>query len=129
MISPISIGDTSLTKARMHGGVLTWPAVKAADPDYIVLSSSLFDSAWMKHLVETQRLARCDPAAFNVRLYQDLLAAEDPGPTKMESVHLVTILRPIAVQPNSHPSLLDRMPIPVPIPPFAFGRWTSSQRN
>jgi hypothetical protein len=91
--------------AHLFGGVLTWPAVERLRPDYIVLSSSLFDADWMQKLIGKQRLARFDPDPYNVHLYQDLLTAKKPGPTKVHGIALVKILQP---DPPIEPSrLLD----------------------
>jgi 4-amino-4-deoxy-L-arabinose transferase-like glycosyltransferase len=82
--------------ARLHGGVLTWEAVRTLDPDYILLSQSLWGAAWMQELIGTQHLTRTDPNPFNVRLYQDLLATETPGPTKVPGIELQGVVRPAA---------------------------------
>lgn len=79
--------------AQLHGGVLTWIALATKDPEYIVLSESLFGAAWMRELIATQRLARDDPDAFNVRVYQDLLPAMVPGPTRVPGIELAGIVR------------------------------------
>jgi hypothetical protein len=80
--------------AELHGGVLTWRDVERERPDYVVLSSSLFGADWMQSLIATQRLDRQDADAFNVRLYQDLLATDTPGPTDVPGVELAGVLRP-----------------------------------
>lgn len=80
--------------AKLHGGVLTWPVVESRDPDYIVLSGSLFGASWMQNLIARQRFERRNPDPFNVRLYQDLLAAKSPGPTKVPGIELERIIRP-----------------------------------
>ena len=82
-------------KARMHGGVLTWPAIEILDPDYIVLSSSLYGAAWARHLRETQQMERHDPGLFNMRLYQDLLASDELGPTKVPGITLIHVIHPV----------------------------------
>ena len=80
--------------ATLFGGVLTWPAVDNRDPDYVVLSESLFGAEWMQNLIAKQRLARNNPDPFNVRLYQDLLATKAPGPTRVPGVRLDGVVRP-----------------------------------
>lgn len=80
--------------AQMHGGVLKWVDVDRINPDYILLSSSLYGSDWMKNLIATQRLEPLDTNPFNVRLYQDLLVSDQFGPTKISQIRLVNILRP-----------------------------------
>ena len=76
----------------MHGGVLTWHVIPYYTPDYLVLSGSLYDAAWYQTLRSTQSLEREDPYPFNVRLYQDLLTRNDPGPV-MAGIDLVKIMR------------------------------------
>jgi hypothetical protein len=78
----------------MRGGVLTWADVNRIDPDYIVLSSSLYGAAWMKNLIATQRFERSDPREYNVRLYQDLLLSDEPGRTNIPRIQLEKIIRP-----------------------------------
>ena len=79
-------------KTRMHGGVLTWHVIPHYTPDYLVLSGSLYDAAWYQTLRSTQSLEREDPYPFNVRLYQDLLTRNDPGPV-MAGIDLVKVMR------------------------------------
>jgi len=79
--------------ARMHGGVLTWPAVKTYDPDYIVLSGSLYNAPWYVQLRRTQKLDHQDSNPFSMRLYQDLLVRDDPGPV-MTGVDLIKVISP-----------------------------------
>ena len=88
-------------RAKMQGGVLTWGAVDTIDPDYIVLSKSLWGAEWMQRLIARQRLARRNPEPFNVSLYQDLLATKAPGPTKIPGIELEGILRPAPVSRQS----------------------------
>jgi hypothetical protein len=87
--------------ARLHGGVLTWRDVGNARPDYVVLSSSLFGASWMQNLIATQRLTRTNPDPFNVRLYQDLLRTQSPGPTSVPGVRLEAVLRAHMRRPAS----------------------------
>ena len=63
-------------------------------PDYIVLSSSLFGAGWMQNLIASQRLEREDPDPFNVRVYQDLLPTNSPGPTHVLGIALAGVVRP-----------------------------------
>jgi hypothetical protein len=79
--------------ARLHGGVLTWNDVGNLEPDYVVLSSSLFGADWMQNLIKSQRERRRDNDPFNVRVYQDLLPAAVPGPTGVPGVQLVGVIR------------------------------------
>jgi len=80
--------------AHMHGGVLTWNDVNKYDPDYIVLSSSLYGSTHYTELRRTQKLERDDPYAFSMRFYQDVLTHDDLGPTDVPGITLVKIMRP-----------------------------------
>jgi Dolichyl-phosphate-mannose-protein mannosyltransferase len=78
---------------RMHGGVLTWRAVNTYDPDYIVLSGSLYNAPWYVQLRAMQKLDRQDPDPFSMRLYQDLLVRDDPGHV-MPGIDLIKVIRP-----------------------------------
>jgi hypothetical protein len=71
---------------------MTWGSVFAQDPQYLVLSSSLYAAPWVANLRRTQHLARLDPEPFSGRLYQDLLANDEPGPTKVQGVELMKII-------------------------------------
>lgn len=75
--------------ARMYGGVLTWSGVDTLDPEYIILSSSLYGSPHYAKLIETQRLAADDPNPYSMRLYQALLPTSVPGPTAAEGISFV----------------------------------------
>jgi len=76
-------------KARMYGGVLTWTGVNTLDPEYIVLSSSLYGSPHYAKLIETQRLGADDPNPYSMRLYQALIPTSVPGPTAVEGISFV----------------------------------------
>jgi len=75
--------------ARMYGGVLTWTGVNTLDPEYIILSSSLYGSPHYARLIETQRLGAGDPNPFSMRLYQALIPTSVPGPTAAGGITLV----------------------------------------
>jgi Dolichyl-phosphate-mannose-protein mannosyltransferase len=79
---------------RMNGGVLTWPIVDAWSPDYVILSSSLYEAEWYQKLIKTDHHRRTDSYPFSMRLYQDLLPAEAPGPTRIPGVRLAKIIEP-----------------------------------
>src|SRR5262249_827636 len=85
--------------AKMHGGILTWPVVELVEPDYIVLSSTLFNAEWAQHLRQTQKANRFDLDPYSMRLYQDLLGSDQPGPTQVPGIILVHIIRPLLNQP------------------------------
>lgn len=92
-------------RAKMHGGVLTWSAVEVARPDLVVLSSSLYGALWYQRLFETQKFDRWNTQSNNVRLYQDLLAADKPGRTAVPGISLVKTfhsqLHPVVAWPSS----------------------------
>jgi hypothetical protein len=84
--------------AVMFGSALNWEAVDAKAPDYIVISSSIYGAPHYRPLMEKQKLGRedrTDPVtgAKSVRLYQDLLAYERFGPTKLAGVEYVADIK------------------------------------
>ncbi|MGY4472645.1 hypothetical protein [Bradyrhizobium sp. USDA 3364] len=80
--------------AKMYGGVLTWSGVNALDPEYIVLSSSLYGSPHYAKLIETQRLAADDPNPFSMLMYQALIPTPAPGPTAAEGITFIKEIAP-----------------------------------
>ena len=84
--------------ARTNGSVLTWSRVEQEDPEYIVLSSSIFEAPHYKSLIATQRLEPTDPYIFSVRLYQDLLPYQQPGPTKIPGIDFIAEFKAQPVQ-------------------------------
>ncbi|OKO82017.1 glycosyltransferase family 39 protein [Bradyrhizobium sp. NAS96.2] len=80
--------------AKMYGGVLTWSGVDALDPEYIVLSSSLYGSPHYAKLIETQHLAADDPNPFSMLMYQALVPTPAPGPTAAEGITFVKEIAP-----------------------------------
>jgi hypothetical protein len=46
------------SNARMNANLLTWWRVMQHEPQYIVLTSSLYDATWIADLIRTQRLSR-----------------------------------------------------------------------
>ncbi|MCC8967962.1 glycosyltransferase family 39 protein [Bradyrhizobium sp. Pear76] len=80
--------------AKMYGGVLTWSGVNALDPEYIVLSSSLYGSPHYAKLIETQHLAADDPNPFSMLMYQALIPTPAPGPTAAEGITFVKEIAP-----------------------------------
>ncbi|MGE0653644.1 MAG: discoidin domain-containing protein, partial [Alphaproteobacteria bacterium] len=76
----------------MFGGVLKWDDLETIDPDYFVLSSSIYDAEHYRKLRETQSLDRNDPYPYSVRLYQDLLAMNTKSIVPPQGIeHLVTM--------------------------------------
>jgi hypothetical protein len=79
---------------RMNGGVLTWPIVGVWSPNYLILSSSLYEAEWYQKLIKIDHRSRTDSHPFSMRLYQDLLPAEAPGRTSVPGVRLVKVIEP-----------------------------------
>jgi hypothetical protein len=80
--------------SRMHGGVLTWPALRKLQPELIVLSSTIYEASWYAELRRTQHLSREDTYPFSMRLYQELVDYEIPGPTAIPGITLLKVIRP-----------------------------------
>lgn len=77
---------------RMRGGILTWPFVDDFEPQYLILSGSLYASPNLTALLNGPKLERTDTNSYSMRLYQDLLATTKPGSTEVPGVELVNIL-------------------------------------
>ena len=73
-------------------GLITYPDLLEFRPDYFVLSSAVYDTAWYQGLRKTQNFGR-EVSTGSVRLYQDLLERRaDPqemGPTGIPGISLV----------------------------------------
>lgn len=90
-------------KARMHGGLLRWKDLRGSTfgyPDYIILSSSIYDSPWWAEQISKQRIARNDEQNLSIRLYQDLLGRPDPARHVAWIEHLHTIKSDVSEQPS-----------------------------
>lgn len=95
---------------KMHGGVVTYGTLQTHQPDYLVLSESLFGSAWYTEMRKKQKLSRTDPNPYSMRLYQDLLnRRSDPcqlGPTGVPGIELVAVFQDqrkyLSTQPSPH---------------------------
>ena len=114
-----------LPNARMHGlgGVLTWPQVRKYKPDYIILSSSLYGSSWYQELRRTQNLDSFDVYPYSMRLYQDLVETNTPGPTRIPGVELVREERPRMPEVESCKDRFEK-PIVVGMPSaWYFPNW------
>ena len=102
-------------KARMYGGVLTWSGVKQFDPEYIILSSSLYGSALYAKLIQTQKLAENDPNPFSMRLYQALIPTKQFGPTAASGISYIAKI-------EADQRWLTAHNIPLPWPFTALGQ-------
>jgi hypothetical protein len=100
--------------ARMYGGVLTWSGVTALDPEYIILSSSLYGSPHYAKLIKTQHLAADDPNPFSMLMYQALVPTSAFGPTAAEGI---SFTKEIAPDPGESFS------------PVYLTSWTGIERN
>lgn len=103
--------------ATMHGGLLTWNAIRYIEPDYVILSSSIYHSAWYAKLISEQNRTREDNYVYNVRLYQDFLgrrgpvgdsgnAQEDIKPA-LPWIHLIHTVRPTPTPQFKPPTWLS----------------------
>jgi hypothetical protein len=82
-----------------------WPKVGNYRPDYLVLSSWVYASPHYRELIARQHRARDDTYLFSVRLYQDLLKTETPGPTDLPGIEYVAAIVPhgLALAPPWQP--------------------------
>lgn len=82
--------------AKMYGGVLTWSGVNRLDPEYIILSNSLYGSPHYAKMIETQRLAADDPSEISMLMYQALVPTQVPGPTAAEGISFIKEIAPVS---------------------------------
>jgi len=80
---------TKYPNARMRGDLLTYNELYAWRPDYIVLSSSIYEAKHYAELRKTQHYTMQNEGPFSVRLYQDLLSTSAPGWTKVPGIEFV----------------------------------------
>ena len=64
---------------RMFGDLLKYNDLYERQPDYIVLSASMYDARHYAELLKTQHFTMQNEGPYSVRLYQDLLNTEKPG--------------------------------------------------
>jgi hypothetical protein len=84
-------------------GLIKYTDLLHYKPDYLILSSGIYDAPWYYNLRKTQHLSPTDPDHASVRLYQDLLdktaAPTQPGPTAVPGIELVKALS-TSIQPS-----------------------------
>lgn len=78
----------------------TWGTIDSKTPDYLVLSSSIYDVPYYRPLLENQKLSRGDSfdlatGAYSVRLYQDLLPYDKFGPTAIPGIDYVAEIKAV----------------------------------
>jgi Dolichyl-phosphate-mannose-protein mannosyltransferase/F5/8 type C domain len=71
-----------------------WRRITGYDPDYLIIASWIYESEYFKPLIETQALDVDDTHPFSVRVYQDLLKAENLGPTHLQGIEYVARFTP-----------------------------------
>ncbi len=76
-----------------------WRKVTGYDPDYLVLSSGVYDFPLYRALIKQQKRSADDTDQFSVRLYQDLLRTEQLGPTGVQGVEYVADIAPAGLPP------------------------------
>jgi hypothetical protein len=118
--------------AEMRGGVLIWPEVWLRDPEYIVLSSSLYDAEWYQRKRAGPRPNRKNTDPFSVRLYQDLAEQTTLGPTGVPGVNMIGMLEPTRAKPEggrSSPTAAWMMSMlrAVPVIGLPIAGWCSGQ--
>jgi hypothetical protein len=82
-----------------------WRTITGYDPDYLVITSWIYDSEYFKPLVDNQSLDDDDTYGFSVRVYQDLLKTNELGPTDRQGIEYVANI------------------VPLPLPDTKLGWW------
>lgn len=80
---------TKFSHARMRGDLLTYDDLYQWRPDYIILSSSIYDARHYAEMRKTQHYSMQNEGPHSVRLYQDLLDTTQPGPTRVPGIEYV----------------------------------------
>jgi Dolichyl-phosphate-mannose-protein mannosyltransferase len=75
--------------AKMNGHLITYNDVYAERPTYIILASHMYDAPHFAEMRKTQRYTMQNEGRNSLRLYQDLLASDQPGPTNVPGVEYV----------------------------------------
>ncbi|MBV9018899.1 MAG: glycosyltransferase family 39 protein, partial [Alphaproteobacteria bacterium] len=75
--------------AYMRGDLLTYNELYRYHPDYIVLSSDIYDAAHFAELRRTQHYTMQNEGPMSLRLYQDLLRTDRPGPSPVPGIDYV----------------------------------------
>jgi dolichyl-phosphate-mannose-protein mannosyltransferase len=78
-----------------------WPRIAEIHPDYLVLSSWVYNAPHYQKLLHEQALAPGDTYPFSVRVYQDLLNSDTLGPTRIPGIDYVADIKPTALVPSS----------------------------
>ena len=66
-----------------------WRTIVGYNPDFLVICGAIYQSEPWKSLIETQSLDEDEPYIYSVRVYQDLLKTNEPGPTDRQGVEYV----------------------------------------
>ncbi|MBV8772684.1 MAG: hypothetical protein JO166_10215, partial [Deltaproteobacteria bacterium] len=69
--------------------LLTYNDLYDWKPDYIVLSSSMYDAPHFAELIKSQHYTMQNEGRYSVRLYQDLLPTERFGPTNVAGIDYI----------------------------------------
>jgi len=81
---------------KMHGGLMRWFDLRFYDPDYVVLSSSIYESSWWARQIQEQTFARDSQEQLSVRLYQDFLGTNTGGVPAYQWIEEVGVVAPTA---------------------------------
>jgi len=81
---------------KMHGGLMRWFDLRFYDPDYVVLSSSIYESAWWARQIQEQTYERDSQEQLSVRLYQDFLGTNTDGAPAYQWIEEVGVVGPTA---------------------------------
>jgi hypothetical protein len=100
-----------------------WPRIAGLDPDYLMLSSWVYDSPHYRNLIRDQSRERDDTYLFSVRVYQDLLKTDSLGPTDLPGIDYAALIKPATV--NAGPGWVQ--PVRLPGLDWATGKLAQSE--
>jgi hypothetical protein len=77
---------TKFPNAKMNGHLITYNEVYAERPEYLILSGHMYDAPHYAEMRKSQAYTMQNEGPNSLRLYQDLLATDEPGPTKVPGI-------------------------------------------
>jgi Dolichyl-phosphate-mannose-protein mannosyltransferase len=72
--------------AKMNGHLISYNDLYKFSPEYVIISSHMYDAPHYAEMRKTQQFMMQNEGPISLRLYQDLLATEQPGPTRVPGV-------------------------------------------
>jgi hypothetical protein len=75
--------------AKMNGHLISYNELYVERPMYVILSQHMYDAPHYAEMRKTQHYTMQNEGPNSLRLYQDLLATDQPGPTAVPGIEYV----------------------------------------